>query len=50
MPIREYKCPFCGKRIEWLERKAEDKPKQCPRCKAKKLILIPSIPSSPVIR
>jgi putative FmdB family regulatory protein len=37
MPIYEYECGGCGKRVERLVRRREDVPERCPHCGAAKL-------------
>lgn len=41
MPLRVYRCPQCGREIEYLERKEGDKPQEC-ECGNKELILVPA--------
>ena len=35
MPTYDYRCPRCEHRFELFHRITDDKPKRCPRCKAR---------------
>lgn len=42
MPQREYECPVCGHRQDFLELRSDEKPVECEACGCKELKLIPS--------